>query len=121
VAGTDKPLSEMSDAELEAERERRRRVRAARGPTPEPPAGGRVARALESLAKERDVAQAYANLELKPGASLADVEKKFAELSARYAPEKHKSNPDRFKAATELLTQLRKAHALLVVQLSKTD
>lgn len=113
-----KPISEMSDAELEAERERRRRLRAAKGPAVEPPAGGRVARALESLAKEREVAQAYANLELKPGASLADVEKKFAELSARYAPEKHKNNPERFKAATELLTQLKRAHTLLVAQLS---
>ena len=116
----EKPLAEMSDAELEDERERRRRARIARsGAVAEPPAGGRVARALENLAKDREIAQAYANLELKPGATLAEVEKKFAELSARYSPDKHKGNPERHRAATELVAQLKRAHALLATQLSK--
>lgn len=120
VGAPEKPLAEMTDAELEAERERRRRARAARGgsapkaPTP----GGRVARALEALAKERDVAQAYANLELKPGATLADVEKKYAELVERYSPEKHRQHPERFRAATELVAQLDRARTVLVGRLT---
>lgn len=115
-----KPLAEMTDAELEAERERRRRARTARGGASaitEPPAGGRVARALESLQREREIAQAYANLELKPGATVADIEKKYAELSARYSPDKHKQSPERHRAATELVAQLGRARSVLVTHL----
>ena len=114
-----KPLAAMTDAELDTERERRRRARISKsgGAPNEPPAGGRVARALESLAKERELAQAYANLELKPGATLADVEKKFAELVARYSPEKHKGNAERHRAATELVAQLGRARAALAAHL----
>lgn len=115
-----KPLAAMTDAELDAERERRRRARIARSAgaaAVEPPVGGRVARALESLQKEREIAQAYANLELKPGATLADVEKKYAELSARYSPDKHKGNAERHRAATELVAQLGRARAALATHL----
>ena len=114
-----RPVNELSDEELEAELQKRRRARAAKGGGPTAPTeGGRVARALEAIEKERELARYYANLELKPGASLADVKRKYEELIAKYHPEKHAGDPERFRAATELAAQLTRAYTVLSERLS---
>jgi DnaJ-domain-containing protein 1 len=111
-----KTLQSWSDAELEAELAKRRVARAKKsGVAPE--TGGRVERALASLEKEREIAQAYANLELPKGAPIEDVEKKYKELSAKYAPEKHASDPARVELAKELRAQLSRAYDRLTAYL----
>jgi hypothetical protein len=117
-----KSLAVWTDAELEAELARRRTRRAAgklaaQG-APPPPAGGRVARALDSIEKEREIAQAYANLELGKGASLDDVEKKYKQLSQKYAPEKQGNDPARIELAKQLSDKLRGAYERLVQHLT---
>jgi hypothetical protein len=123
----DKPLDSKSlavwtDAELEAELSRRRTRRAAgklaTEGAPPVPAGGRVARALDSIEKERDIAQAYANLELSKGASLEDVEKKYKQLAQKYAPEKQGNDPARIELAKQLGDKLRGAYERLVQHLA---
>jgi DnaJ-domain-containing protein 1 len=111
-----KTLQGWSDAELEAELAKRRLARAAKAGTPVP-TSGRVERALASLEKEREIAQAYANLELPKGAPIEDVEKKYKELSAKYAPEKHTSDAARVELAKELRAQLTRAYERLTVYL----
>src|SRR5690606_21853506 len=79
----EKPLSELTDKELEAELVRRRRMRAAgravaSGAEPSAEASG--ARAAVQRAKVR---QWYANLELAPGATLADVKAAYERLMKR--------------------------------------
>ena len=106
-----KTLATWSDAELEAELAKRRLARVKKsGGAAE--SGGRVERALASIEKEREIAQAYANLELPKGAPIEDVEKKYKELSAKYAPEKQ-SDPSRAEVAKELRAQLTRAHERL--------
>lgn len=104
-----KTLAGWSDAELEAELAKRRLARA-RKTGDAPPSSSRVERALASIEKERELAQAYANLELPKGAPLEDVEKKYKELSAKYAPEKHAGDPSRVELAKELRAQLTRAY-----------
>lgn len=115
-----KPLAEMSDAELEAERERRAKARIERGQLPEgePAPEGRIARALEAQKRERELAQHYANLELKPGATLAEVQARYRELVAKYHPDKHAKDPEKHRAATELVAQLSKSYQTLLEKLS---
>ena len=99
-----KPLADLSDAELEEELRSRRLQR------------------LERLAAgsgvDRAVAQYYANLELKPGASLDEVQRAYDALAARYDPSKHASDPQRHKAALELLESLKRAYDALVRHLT---
>jgi preprotein translocase subunit Sec63 len=76
-----------------------------------------VERALASLEKDREIAQAYANLELPKGAPIEDVEKKYKELAAKYAPEKHASDPARSELAKELRAQLTRAYERLTTYL----
>ena len=82
-----------------------------------PPAGGRVERALEAIEKDREVAPAYANLELPKGAHLEEVERKFKELSLKYAPEKHAADASRAELARELRAQLTRAYERLTTHL----
>jgi DnaJ-domain-containing protein 1 len=114
-----RPLAVLSDAELEAERIRRKQARESRGvaPLPEPPPEGRVARALDALQKERELAQHYANLELKSGATLDEVERKYRELVQKYHPDKHQKDSDKHRAATELVAQLTKSYETLRAKL----
>ncbi len=109
-----KPLASMSDRELDEERERRRRLRAA-GKRPDAPVTDAERSALarfeaRTMASEQDVAKWYAALELRPGASLREVDASFRELSRRYDPEKHAGNKEKHAAATRLVEELRKAH-----------
>ncbi len=116
-----KSLAVWTDAELEAELSRRRTRRVAGKLSKEaapPPAGGRVARALDSIEKEREIAQAYANLELPKGASIEEVEKKYALLAQKYAPEKQGGDPARVELAKQLGDKLRGAYQRLVQYLS---
>ena len=77
-----------------------------------PETGGRVERALASIEKEREIAQAYANLELPKGAPIEDVDRKYKELAAKYAPEKQ-SDASRAEVAKELRAQLTRAYERL--------
>ncbi|GAB4209764.1 MAG: hypothetical protein OHK0013_29550 [Sandaracinaceae bacterium] len=108
--GLSKPVHELSDAELEAELERRRRARGAQS-------GGevssRVQRALEQMERDREVQQAYANLELPRGAKWADVEARYRELLARFHPDKHRSDPERYRTALEVVAGLTRAYQIL--------
>jgi hypothetical protein len=116
-----KSLAVWTDAELEAELSRRRTRRLAGKLATEgapPPAGGRVERALSSIEREREVAQAYANLELAKGATLDDVEKKYRQLAEKYAPEKQGSDPGRIEVARQLGDMLRGAYQRLVQHLT---
>lgn len=109
-------LSAWTDAELESELQKRRVARAKKsGAVPE--SGGRVERALASIEKDREIAQAYANLELPKGAPIEDVEKKYKELSAKYAPEKHTADAARVELAKELRAQLARAYERLTTYL----
>lgn len=109
-------LATWSDAELESELAKRRLKRVAK--SADAPGSGRVERALASIEKDREIAQAYANLELPKGAPIEDVEKKYKDLSAKYAPEKHASDPARTELAKELRAQLTRAYDRLKAYLA---
>ncbi len=108
---SEKPLSELSDAELEEELLRRRRQRAQRR-------GGKVDRQNLSP-QQKQVEQWYANLELEPGATLDEVKQAYRELMRKYHPDKHLGDPARHKAATALAQSLTDAYQSLVAHLEK--
>lgn len=121
-----KALADLTDAELEEELLRRRRARAARraagaAPHDEAPAGGGTATAPRGSRSVQDqqLAQYYANLELRPGAPLEDVRRAYREMMARYHPDKHLGDPERHKAATELAQSLTRAYTALVAHLER--
>jgi hypothetical protein len=133
----------MSDRELEEEVARRRRMRAAarRPEAPitdadrqalrrfeqqgrfEPQDGTRVEgepRGDMAAAVERaDLARHYAALELKPGATLAQVQAAYREMVARYSPDKHAGNPEKHRAATQLVSELTRSLQILTEKLSR--
>jgi len=113
----EKPLSELTDKELEAELVRRRRMRAGRGgaANAEPSAEASGARAAVQRANVR---QWYANLELAPGATVDDVKAAYERLMKRYDPAKHARDPDKHRAATDLARGLREAYEGLLAYLS---
>jgi DnaJ-domain-containing protein 1 len=112
----EKPLSELTDKELEAELVRRRRMRAGRGgaASTEPSAEASGARAAVQRANVR---QWYANLELAPGATIEDVKAAYERLMKRYDPAKHARDPDKHRAATDLARGLREAYEGLLAYL----
>jgi DnaJ-class molecular chaperone len=105
-----KPVHELTDAELEAELDRRRRARGVQSAADVSP---RVQRALEAIEKDREVQQAYANLELPRGAKWGDVETRYRELLARFHPDKHRADPERYRAALDLVAGLTRAYQVL--------
>ncbi|HEY8428076.1 MAG TPA: hypothetical protein VIL20_06865 [Sandaracinaceae bacterium] len=108
-----KPLSELTDRELEAELLRRRRLRAAGRAAANESEGRETSRAAAAV-RRANVRQWYANLELPPGASADEVRAQYAALMARYDPEKHKGNPEKYRTALELQRGLTEAyHGLL--------
>jgi len=109
----DRPLSELTDEELEEELLRRRRERA------KGRARGRQHRDREQSPQEKQLAQYYANLELEPGASLDDIRTAYRELMRKYHPDKHLGDPERHKAATLLAQNLTTAYKALVDHLEK--
>ena len=110
---TNKPLSELTDAELEEELLRRRRARAQR--TGQKPERGREA----DNPRLKQISQYYANLELQPGASLEDVKRAYRELMKKFHPDRHSGDPERHKAATELAQSLTAAYKALTAYLEK--
>lgn len=112
----EKPLSELTDKELEAELVRRRRMRAGRGGavSAAPSAEASGARAAVQRANVR---QWYANLELAPGATIEDVKAAYERLMKRYDPAKHAHDPDKHRAATDLARGLREAYEGLLAYL----
>ena len=110
----DRPLADLSDAELEEELLRRRRERAARRAT-----GGAPEPKDADSPQKKQISQYYANLELRPGASLEDVRTAYRELMRRYHPDKHLGDPERHRAATALAQSLTGAYHALVEHLEK--
>jgi DnaJ-domain-containing protein 1 len=111
---SNKPLSELSDKELEEELLRRRRERADKRAGEK----GRGDKGAVSP-QEKQLAQYYANLELSPGASLEDVKSAYRELMRKYHPDKHLGDPARHKAATELAQSLTQAYQALLSHLGR--
>jgi DnaJ-class molecular chaperone len=107
----DKPLSDLSDKELEEELLKRRRNRAKRR-------GGKVNQ-REVSPQQKQAEQWYANLGLEPGADLGDVKQAYRELMRRYHPDKHLGDPERHKAATALAQSLTDAYQALLKHLGK--
>jgi DnaJ-domain-containing protein 1 len=128
----------MSDRELEEELQRRRRLRTAGRKPANAPITDAERRALARF--ERDVlggdggaegkrtglgaaidrvelARHYAALELKPGASLAEVQAKYRELMAKYHPDKHVGDPEKHATAVRLAQELTRAYQILVERL----
>ena len=102
----DKPLSELTDAELEEELIRRRRERA-RGRS-----AGRAASSRRSP-QDKQLAQYYANLELEPGATRDDIKKAYRDLMRKFHPDKFLDDPEKHRSATELAQSLTEAYRKL--------
>ena len=112
-ARDDRPLSELSDKELEEELMRRRRERAKSRDRGE----NKPSRGASPLDKQ--LAQYYANLELKPGATLEDVKKAYRDMMRRYHPDKFLGDPEKHRAATELASSLTEAYRKLSEHLAR--
>ena len=95
----EKPLGELTDAELSAELVERRRLRGAP--------------LITGYAKQ------YASLELADGASLAEVEGAYERLRGKYEPFVSGGDAQRSAAAKQLLDALRGAYDALRTALSK--
>lgn len=128
LGGLPKPLAEMSDRELEEELQRRRRLRAARRSAEAPiteadraalaaferRAMGAEARSDMAAALERvELLKHYAALELRPGASLAQVEQAYRDMLARYGPDRHARDPEKHRLATQLAARLTHSYEVL--------
>jgi DnaJ-domain-containing protein 1 len=98
----DKPLAELTDAELQAELAARRKLRGA--VPPEPTAAPAASTAL---------AKHYASLELEEGAPLDAIEAAYARLRAKYQPFAAAADRERSEAARRLLEALRQAYDAL--------
>ena len=103
-------LSQLSDRELEDELLRRRRERAEQRATGDTNANLDTASKGPRTPQEQQLAQYFANLELRPGATLEDVRRAYREMMRKYHPDKHIGDPERHKAATELAQSLTKAY-----------
>lgn len=118
-----RPLSELSDEELEQELRARRRARAQGQGRPEQTTGpgpGETGEAQDArLPQYRRIRQYYANLELRPGASLEEVRRAYRDLMRRYHPDKHAGDAERHRAATELAQSLTQAYRALVEHLER--
>ncbi|HJL14596.1 MAG TPA: hypothetical protein RMH99_03000 [Sandaracinaceae bacterium LLY-WYZ-13_1] len=100
----DKPLAELTDAELEAELQRRRRKRGYA------PGRGASASSRGGRAPGWKVRQWYRSLELEPGASRDAVEEAYARLSKKYDPERYDDDAEKRRVAVKLLAGLGEAY-----------
>lgn len=108
-------IAELSDEELEAELLRRRRARARRRDSEERGTRGTAKNSPE----RKQLLQWYANLELEPGASAEDVRKAYRSLMQRYHPDRHRADPARLEAATQLARSLTEAYEALLTHLER--
>jgi DnaJ-domain-containing protein 1 len=100
----DKPLSELSDRELEEELTRRRRLRGSAAPVQN--GSPKWAAAV----KREQVRQWYKHLELEQGAPLEKIEAQYKALMAKYHPDKHRGDEEKHRAATKLAQGLSDAY-----------
>jgi len=100
----DKPLAELTEAELTAELARRRKQR---GGSPLDEAVTAAPAASAALAKH------YASLELAEGAPLDAIEAAYARLRAKYQPFVAAADRERSEAARRLLEGLSQAYDAL--------
>jgi DnaJ-domain-containing protein 1 len=99
-----RPLSELTDDELEEELLRRRRERAS----------GKRRTTDDASPLDKRIAQFYANLELSPGATVEDIKSAYRRLMAKYHPDKHTGDPAKHRAATDLSQELTRAYRALL-------
>lgn len=116
-----KPVSELTDRELEEELQRRRRLRAlGRGSASSGPS--EAGRSWIAAASERvDLARHYAALELEPGASLSRVESAYRSLVAKFHPDKHKADPEKHHAALKVVAELERSFRALAAHLQRNQ
>jgi DnaJ-domain-containing protein 1 len=120
-----KRVSELSDQELESELLRRRRVRGvpadlsprAEGPKPADVPSATTASRLAAAVRRSNLAQWYANLELRAGAPIEEVEAAYRRLLERYSPERHADDPERHRDAKRLVQGLTDAYRGLLEHL----
>lgn len=74
---------------------------------------------MAAAVERADLVKHYAALELRPGATLAQVQSAYRELVAKYSPDKHAQNPDKHRAAVQLVAELTRAYQALADKLSK--
>lgn len=99
----------MSDEELEEELMRRRRARAARKKgTP-----ARDAISLETM-REKQIAQHYASLNLRPGSDAEEIKRAYRRLVRRIHPDRHMTDAQQHQTATELTETLTRAYEALL-------
>lgn len=112
---TQKTVAELSDQELEEELLRRRRERARRRENEQ-----RGTHGTDKDSPERKrLLQCYANLELEPGATAADVRRAYRTLMQKYHPDKHRGDAERLAAATKLTQSLTEAYETLLQHLDR--
>ncbi len=61
-------------------------------------------------ASEAERRRWYRTLELSPGAGVEDVRKAYRRLLKVYHPDRHASNPEKYRAATEVTRRITEAH-----------
>jgi len=115
-----KSLSELTDAELEAElaQRRRRRARSRGVGVGEAQRTRPMAQAVRRYERRRELKQWYANLELEPGASAAEIEEAYRRLLRKYDPAKHEGDPEKHRVATTLVKGLTEARRGLLDHLA---
>ncbi|HEY5949190.1 MAG TPA: J domain-containing protein [Kofleriaceae bacterium] len=68
---------------------------------------------------DAQVAEWYRQLDLQPGADMAQIKTSYRQLMRKYHPDMHAGNPQRQKAATELSMRVTAAYNGLVSHLEK--
>ncbi|HEY5927173.1 MAG TPA: J domain-containing protein [Kofleriaceae bacterium] len=68
---------------------------------------------------EAQVADWYRQLDLQPGADMAQIKTSYRQLMRKYHPDMHAGNPQRQKAATELSMRVTTAYNGLIAHLEK--
>lgn len=61
-------------------------------------------------ARSGSLAKDYKNLELSPGASFEEVKKSYKRLLALYHPDRHSSDPEKQRLATEISARLNQSY-----------
>ena len=62
-----------------------------------------------------DVLQAFADLEIEPGASVQEARRAYRRLLVQYHPDRHNADPDRYDTAVEITKRLTLAYQRICV------